>query len=188
MRNILIFLNVLLVCSVALAYAENQSTEGKKRFSNETSISLVNTTGNTDTLSLAGKNEMKYLFNEKWSGSWFAGAIYNEADGIKETERYFTDLRADYSINDRWYAYGLGSWFQDKFSGFDHRFGIGPGLGYRFLIGPTHLKITQILKRGKMIFWKVGCLQNTNGCFRKKLNSIKGCNTCKAGKKLIPGN
>ena len=138
MRNILIFLNVLLVCSVALAYADNQSAEGKKRFSNETSISLVNTTGNTDTLSLAGKNEMKYLFNEKWSGSWGAGAIYNEADGKKETERYFTDLRADYSINDRWYAYGLGSWFQDKFSGFDHRFGIGPGLGYRFLIGPTH--------------------------------------------------
>ena len=61
MRNILIFLNVLLVCSFALAYAENQSAEGKKRFSNETSISLVNTTGNTDTLSLAGKNEMKYF-------------------------------------------------------------------------------------------------------------------------------
>jgi len=65
MRNMSILLIVLLISSVALGYAEDQTTEEKKRFSNETSISLVNTTGNTDTLSLAGKKEMKYLFNEK---------------------------------------------------------------------------------------------------------------------------
>lgn len=124
---------------VQSGYAEEQNTQLEKRFSNETSISLVNTTGNTDTLSLAGKNEMSYQFSKKWVGSWVVGAIYNEANGKKETERYFTDLRSDYSITDRWYAYALGSWFQDKFSGFDHRIGIGPGLGYRFLMGPTHL-------------------------------------------------
>jgi putative salt-induced outer membrane protein len=137
MRNIILLLVLLLMGSVSLGHAEDQTPE-KKRFSNETSISLVNTTGNTDTLSLAGKNEMKYLFSTKWLGSWVAGAIYNEADGIKETERYYTDLRGDYFINDRWYCYGLGSWFQDKFSGFDHRVGVGPGLGYRLLIGPAH--------------------------------------------------
>ena len=137
MRNIFILFVLLMIGTVSLGYTEDQVL-GKKRFSNETSISLVNTTGNTDTLSLAGKNEMKYIFSEKWAGSWVAGAIYNEADGIKETERYYTDLRADYSIDERWYCYGLGSWFQDKFSGFDHRVGIGPGLGYRLLIGPAH--------------------------------------------------
>jgi putative salt-induced outer membrane protein len=137
MRTISILCILLTIGPVALGYAEDQVSE-KKRFSNETSISLVNTTGNTDTLSLAGKNEMTYLFSENLSGSWIAGAIYNETNGIKETERYYTDLRADYSINDRLYCYGLGSWFQDKFSGFDHRVGIGPGLGYRLLVGPAH--------------------------------------------------
>ena len=137
MRNKILLLVLLLMGPVSLGHAEDQTPE-KKRFTNETSISLVNTTGNTDTLSLAGKNEMKYLFSAKWLGSWVAGAIYNEADGIKETERYYTDLRGEYFINDRWYCYGLGSWFQDKFSGFDHRVGVGPGLGYRLLVGPAH--------------------------------------------------
>ena len=137
MRHILLLSTILLVFTVALGNAEDQGAEDKP-FTNETSVSLVNTTGNTDTMSLAGKNEMKYRFNEKWSGSWVAGAIYNETDGKKETERYYTDLRADYSVDDRWYAYALGSWLRDTFAGFDHRVGIGPGLGYRFLTGPAH--------------------------------------------------
>jgi putative salt-induced outer membrane protein YdiY len=62
---------------------------------------------------------MKYKFSDNWMGSWVVGAIYNEASGVKEAERYFTDLRADYSITDRWYAYGLGSWLRDEFAGFD---------------------------------------------------------------------
>lgn len=86
MHKIFILSVLFIIGTISLGYAEDRAPE-EKRFSNETSISLVNTTGDTDTLSLAGKNEMKYLFSEKWSGSWVAGAIYNEADGIKETER-----------------------------------------------------------------------------------------------------
>jgi putative salt-induced outer membrane protein len=139
MRTEKMVLVILCIIGAAgLSDAQDENLNEEKRFSNETSISLVNTTGNTDTLSFAGKNEMAYKFSEKWTGSWLVGAIYNETDSEKETERYFTDLRADYAISDRLYAYGLGSWFQDKFSGFDNRIGIGPGLGYKYLIGPRH--------------------------------------------------
>ena len=130
---------MICICGiVGLGYAEDQEPEKEKRFSNETSLSAVSTTGNTDSLSLAGKNDMKYKFSDRWSGSWVIGAIYNETSGVKEAERYFTDLRADFSINDRWYAYGLGSWLRDEFAGFDNRISIGPGVGYKFLIGPKH--------------------------------------------------
>ena len=118
--------------------AEEKKSEKEKRFSDELSFALVNTTGNSDTLALAGKNEMKYKFTDKWTGSWVAGALYNKSDGEKSAERYFSNLRADYAINERWYAYGLGSWLRDKFAGFDNRATIGPGAGYRFLIGPKH--------------------------------------------------
>jgi putative salt-induced outer membrane protein len=122
MRTEKMVLVILCIIGAAgLSYAQDENLNEEKRFSNETSISLVNTTGNTDTLSFAGKNEMAYKFSEKWTGSWLVGAIYNETDSEKETERYFTDLRADYAISDRLYAYGLGSWFQDKFSGFEVR-------------------------------------------------------------------
>jgi len=123
--------------------AEEKKAEEEKRFSDELSFSLVNTTGNSDTLSLAGKNEMKYKFTDKWTGSWVVGALYNKSDGDKTAERYFTDLRADYAINERWYAYGLGSWLRDKFAGFDNRFALGPGAGYKFLIGPKHFLLSE---------------------------------------------
>lgn len=129
---------VILAGLPGISIAADQAPDENKRFSNETSLSVVNTTGNTETLSLAGKNELKYRFSEKWTSSWVLGALYKESDSQKEAERYFTDLHADYLITDRWYAYVLGSWFQDKFSGFDNRIGIGPGLGYKLLLGPVH--------------------------------------------------
>ena len=137
----ILLITTVIVCmsaSVGLGFAEDQKPKEEKRFSNETSLSLVSTTGNTDSLGFAGENDMKYKFSDNWMGSWVVGAIYNETSGVKEAERYFTDLRADYSITDRWYAYGLGSWLRDEFAGFDNRLGIGPGAGYRFFIGPKH--------------------------------------------------
>jgi len=123
--------------------AEETKPKEEKRFSNEANFALVNTTGNTEALTVAGKNEMKYKFTDKWSGSWVVGALYGKSDGDKNAERYFTDLRADYSINERWYAYGLGTWLRDKFAGFDHRISIGPGVGYKFLIGPKHFLLAE---------------------------------------------
>jgi len=120
-----------------LGFAEDQPKEAK-RFSDSLEVAVVNTTGNSDTLTAAGKNAMKYRFTDKWTGSWVIGAIYGEKNSEKTAERYYTDLRADYTIADRWYAYGLGSWFRDPFAGFDHRISVGPGLGYRFLVGPKH--------------------------------------------------
>jgi putative salt-induced outer membrane protein len=128
-----------MVFSVQISEAAEETTpKPEKRFSNEADFSLVNTTGNSEALTLAGKNEMKYKFTDKWAGSWLVGALYGRSDGDKNAERYFTDFRADYSINDRWYAYGLGTWLRDEFAGFDNRIGIGPGVGYNFLIGPKH--------------------------------------------------
>ena len=63
--------------------AEETKPKEDKRFSDELSFSLVNTTGNSDTLALAGKNDMKYKFTDKWTGSWVAGALYNKSDGEK---------------------------------------------------------------------------------------------------------
>jgi len=142
MKVVKLFVLVLFILAAVQVQISEAAEENKpkeeKSFSNELSFSLVNTTGNSDTLAMAGKNEMKYRFTDKWTGSWVAGALYNKSDGDKTAEKYFTNLRADYTISERWYAYGLGSWLRDKFSGFDNRFGIGPGIGYKFLIGPKH--------------------------------------------------
>lgn len=127
-----------LICMSGIGFAEDPKPEQVKRFSNETIFSMVNTRGNTDTLTLAGENEMAYKFSEKWAGSWGAGVVYKEVDSTNQTERYFADLRMDASITEHWYLYLLGSWDRDEFSGFDHRLGLGPGMGCKFLNGPRH--------------------------------------------------
>ena len=68
---------ICIISVVGLSYAQDENLNEEKRFSNETSISLVNTTGNTDTLSFAGKNDMTYKFSEKWTGSWLVGEHQN---------------------------------------------------------------------------------------------------------------
>ena len=57
---------ICIISVVGLSYAQDENLNEEKRFSNETSISLVNTTGNTDTLSFAGKNDMTYKFSALW--------------------------------------------------------------------------------------------------------------------------
>ena len=52
-----------------------ESLDEKKRLSSETSLSLVHTTENSDTLGMAGKNDLKNKFNEKWTASWAIGAV-----------------------------------------------------------------------------------------------------------------
>ena len=141
-RLSMFFLFMMAAVQISEAAEETKPKE-EKRFSNEANFALVNTTGNSEALTVAGKNEMKYKFTDKWSGSWVVGALYGKSDGDKNAERYFTDLRADYSINERWYAYGLGTWFRDKFAGFDHGISIGPGVGYKFLIGPKHFLLAE---------------------------------------------
>ncbi len=136
-KTAVIFLSMVIALQFSYA-AEEEKAKTDKRFSNETNFSLVNTTGNSDTLTVAGKNEMKYKFTDKWTGTWVAGGLYAENNNDKTAERYFTDLRADYSITERWYAYGLGTWLRDQFAGFDNRVSVGPGVGYKFLIGPKH--------------------------------------------------
>lgn len=138
-RVVRIVITVLSLIGITeIGFSEELEPNQKKRFSNETVFSMVNTRGNTDTLTLAGENEMAYKFSEKWTGSWGAGAVYKEVDSTNQTERYFADLRVDASITEHWYVYLLGSWDRDEFSGFDHRLGLGPGMGCKFLNGPQH--------------------------------------------------
>lgn len=139
LRVVKLALTVLcLIGMTEIGFSEDLQPNQEKRFSNETTFSMVTTRGNTDTLTLAGENEMAYKFSETWAGSWGAGAVYKEVDSTNKIERYFADLRVDASITEHWYVYLLASWDRDEFSGFDRRLGLGPGMGCKFLNGPKH--------------------------------------------------
>ena len=118
------------------AYGEESKEE--KRLSDQAELSFVDTGGNTDVVSLSGKNLLKYKLTEKLDGVWTISALYGENDGEKIAESYFTELRLDYLFTERFYGSGIAAWDKDEFAGIDSRYLVGPAVGYKFLIGPKH--------------------------------------------------
>ena len=136
MRALTLFAVLVVVLAVVVkAHAE------EKRWSDEAELSFVDTGGNSDVVSLSAKNLLKYKFTNKLAGSWKVGTLYGESDGEKNAERYFTELRLDYAFTNRLYTFGIGGWLKDEFAGFDTRYYVGPGIGYKFLAGPKHLLV-----------------------------------------------
>lgn len=134
------FITVLLVlCALATG-----SHAAEKKWSDEAELSFVDTGGNTDVLSLSGKNLLKYRFTDKLKGAWKLGALYGESDGEKNAESYFTELRLDYLFTEQFYSYAMGGWMKDEFAGIDSKYYLGPGAGYKFLTGPKHLLLGEV--------------------------------------------
>jgi putative salt-induced outer membrane protein len=131
------FLTVLLI---VLVFAPGTRAEEKK-WSDEGELSFVDTGGNTDVTTLSAKNLLKYKFTNKLQGAWKLGVLYGESDGEKNAESYFTELRLDYQYTKRLYSYAIAGWMQDEFAGFDSRYYLGPGVGYKFLSGPNHFLV-----------------------------------------------
>lgn len=104
-----------------------------KAWKDSAELSYVQTGGNTDILTFAGKNTLKYRFSDQWASDWNVGALYGKTDGDKTSERYYTDFRMDYNATERLYYYAIAGWFRDKFSGINRRYYLGPGMGYRIL-------------------------------------------------------
>jgi len=123
-----------------LAYAEEPAD---KKWKDEAEFLFVQTGGNTDVRTLAFKNMLEYKFSKPLIGVWNISVLDTETDGEQTAERYYTDLRMDYLFTEHWYAYVLGTWMKDKFAGFDSRYTLGPGAGYKILIGPKHFLLAE---------------------------------------------
>ena len=135
--SILILIGIVFT---GVAYAEEPAD---KKWKDEAEFLFVQTGGNTDVLTLAFKNMLEYQFSKPLKGVWNISALNSKTDGEKTAERYFTDLRLDYLFTEHWYAYALGSWLKDEFAGFDNRYSLGPGAGYKFFIGPKHFLLAE---------------------------------------------
>ena len=133
MRQIRFLIAFLIILGIASGVCAEE-----KRWTDEAELSYVDTGGNTDVTTLSAKNLLKYKFTEKMEGAWKLGALYGKSDGEKNAENYFTELRMDYLFTTRFYGDVLGGWMKDKFAGFDSRYYVGPGAGYKFLMGPKH--------------------------------------------------
>jgi putative salt-induced outer membrane protein len=107
-----------------------------KPWSDEAELSFVSTGGNSDVQTLSAKNLYKLEFYENYVFIWRLEALNGKTDDVLSAERYFTDLRLEYSLSERAYLYANTGWLRDTFAGLDARTNLSAGGGYRFLDGP----------------------------------------------------
>jgi len=116
----------------------------EEKWSDQAELSFVDTGGNTDVTSLSAKNLLKYKFSDELQAAWKLGALYGQNDGEKNAESYFSNLRLDYLFTEHLYSFINAGWSKDKFAGFDSRYYVGPGTGYKFLAGPKHFLLAEV--------------------------------------------
>jgi len=123
--------------------AEEQAEEQAIKVSawnSEAELGLVNTTGNTETETFLLKAKVINT-REKWKHTVRGEALRNaEGDDIVTAEKYFLSGKSEYTFRNRSYVYGLITYDDDRFSGFDY---IATGiLGYgRVVMDRENLKL-----------------------------------------------
>lgn len=131
----------------AAAAAERERLARAKFWENwkgEGQIGASQATGNTDSvgLSLGVALTRKGL---NWNNRVMAQADYQRTNGKTTTEKFIGEYEPQYRLNDRTFVYGLGRWERDRMQGFDARWNLSGGLGYKVIDGKA---MTLNLKAG----------------------------------------
>lgn len=66
-----------------------------------------------------------------WDQRFRAQADYQRTNGRTSMERYLAEYEPQVRVSDRAFAYGLGRWEKDRILGFDTRWNMSAGLGYK---------------------------------------------------------
>ncbi|RXJ95781.1 hypothetical protein CRU94_03975 [Arcobacter sp. AHV-9/2010] len=122
----------LLILPILLNFATAVENEGKVE------LSYVNTSGNTQTTTLAADAEAKSKIDD--IELKFKGSIIKSKDNDEESaNKYQLELQSSYMFTDNFYTYLGANYVKDEFSDYDSRLNIRPGLGYKFINTDDHL-------------------------------------------------
>lgn len=110
----------------------------------EGQIGASQSSGNTSSVGLSAGVALARKGID-WTHKMRAQADYQRTNGQTSVERYLAELEPQYRINARTFAYGLGRWEHDRILGYDTRWNLSGGLGYKVV---DSKKMTLSLKGG----------------------------------------
>lgn len=70
-----------------------------------------------------------------WNVKLRGQSDYNRTNGVTSVNRYIIEGEPQYELSERAFAYGLGRWEKDPISGYDQRWNVSGGLGYKVIDG-----------------------------------------------------
>lgn len=123
----------VLVCSpFVVAGQETQEVEKPPPYTSSTSLSLLLTTGNTETMTLAFDTEQS-LRLEKNQFQIKGSVISSRNDGTKDSELYYGHLKYKRDFVEKAYFLGLGRFEKNELAGYIHRISLTGGIGYAWI-------------------------------------------------------
>lgn len=102
-----------------------------------------------------------------WDYKIRAQADYQRTNGRTSVERFVVEAEPQYKFSDRGFAYGLGRWEQDRILGYDARWNLSAGLGYKMIDSET---LSLSLKGGPT--WRQ--TDFTSGRNESEINALAG--------------
>lgn len=103
-----------------------------KKYNGNVELGYVNTTGNTQTQTLNAKAKVVATY-DSWKQTLTLQALNTSDKDTTTAERYGARLKTDYQFTKKQYAFGLLSYDNDRFSGYDYRTSFTLGYGNRVI-------------------------------------------------------
>ena len=130
---------VLFGTALVLATSSVLAAEDEKKSPWETSAELgyVDTSGNTNTQTLIFKFDTAYEI-EKWKHQAHFEVLNSKADDVTTADKKLVTAQSDYKFTPRDYFFGLVSYEDDKFSGFEYQAKLNLGYGRKVLVLERH--------------------------------------------------
>ena len=95
-------------------------------------VGAFRSTGNNSNTGLSGAVELARKGID-WSHQLRLRADYQRSNGATTRERYFAAYEPRFQIDKGFFAYGLGQFEADRFQGYDARYALSAGIGYRII-------------------------------------------------------
>lgn len=123
----------------ALAAEQAQAQEAQIRqaglfdnWNGQGQIGGFQSSGNTDEIGVSAALTLNREGID-WEHRLRASADYRRRDGVTSREQFLAQYEPRYQINDRLFAFGLARYERNTSQGFDGRYSLSGGLGYRVI-------------------------------------------------------
>lgn len=102
----------------------------------EGQLGASHASGNTDSVGLSAGLELQRK-GVDWTHILRGRADYQRTNGATNREQYFAAYEPRIQASPRLFGYGLAQYERNRFQGFDHRYALSGGLGYKVVATPS---------------------------------------------------
>jgi len=132
-----LLLGAALVAPASAVQAADEEAKKESPWESSAELGYVNTSGNTNTETLVFKADTAYEI-EKWKHQAHFETLKTSADNVTTADRLLVTAQSDYKFTPRDYFFGLVSYENDKFSGFEYQAKLNVGYGRKVLVLEKH--------------------------------------------------